>query len=115
MGMELQMLTWSIVLGLVQLVIAATLATQQRGLAWNAGPRDGTPLPLTGVAARMDRAMLAVFALQRTDAHTALGAQLYFWGRVVYVPLYGAGIPYARTIAWAVSLVGLLYVLFALF
>jgi uncharacterized MAPEG superfamily protein len=129
MGMELQMLAWSIVLGLVQLAITASLATSQRGLAWNAGPRDGTPLPLTGVAARMDRAMhnfletfpffaaavLAVVALQRADAHTALGAQMYFWGRVVYVPLYAAGIPYVRTVAWAVATVGLVYVLLALF
>jgi len=114
---------------LLQLFIAASLSTAQRGLAWNAGPRDGVPLALTGVAARMDRAMhnfletfvffaaavLAVVALQRASPGTALGAQLYFWGRVAYVPLYAAGIPYLRTVAWAVSLFGLLKVLFALF
>lgn len=129
MSVEMQMLAWAIVLGLVQLFVAASLSTAQRGLAWNAGPRDGVPLALTGVAARMDRAMhnfletfpffvaavLAVAVLQRANAGTALGAQLYFWGRVAYVPLYAAGIPYLRTIAWAVSLVGLLKVLFALF
>jgi uncharacterized MAPEG superfamily protein len=129
MGIELQMLAWAVVLGLVQLAIAASLATGQRGLAWNAGPRDGTPLPLTGVAGRMDRSfnnfmetfpffvavVLAVVSLQRTDAHTALGAQMYFWGRVVYVPLYAAGIPYVRTLAWAVATFGLVYVLLALF
>jgi len=129
MGVEMQMLVWAIVLGLLQLFVAATLSTAQRGLAWNAGPRDGVPQALTGVAARMDRALhnfletfpffvaavLAVMILQRANASTALGAQLYFWGRVAYVPLYAAGIPYARTIAWAVALVGLLKVLFALF
>jgi uncharacterized MAPEG superfamily protein len=129
MGVELQMLSWAVVLGLLQLVIAATLGTQQRGLAWNAGARDGEPKPLTGVAARMDRALknfletfaffaaavLAVVATQHTSAHTALGAQLYFWGRVVYVPLYAAGTPYVRTLAWAVSIAGLLMVLLALF
>ena len=129
MGVELQMLSWAVVLGLVQLVVAATLGTQQRGLAWNAGARDGEPKPLTGVAARMDRALknfletfaffaaavLAVVATQHTSAHTALGAQLYFWGRVVYVPLYAAGTPYVRTLAWAVSMAGLLMVLLALF
>ena len=42
---------------------------------------------------------------------TALGAQLYFWARVVYVPLYLAGIPYLRSLAWAVSVAGVLMVL----
>lgn len=129
MGYELQLLACAVGLGLLQLFIAATLSTAQRGLAWNAGPRDGTPKELTGVAGRMDRAMknfletfpffavavLAVVVAQRTNASTALGAQLYLWGRVAYIPLYAVGIPYLRTIAWAVSLVGLLKVLFALY
>jgi uncharacterized MAPEG superfamily protein len=129
MGFELQLLACAIGLGLLQLFIAATLSTAQRGLAWNAGPRDGTPKELTGMAARMDRALknfletfpffvaavLAVVAAERTSAGTALGAQLYLWGRVAYVPLYAAGIPYLRTVAWAVALVGLLKILFALY
>jgi uncharacterized MAPEG superfamily protein len=129
MGVELQMLAWAIVLGLVHLAIQATLATQQRGLDWNAGPRDGVPAPLTGVAARIDRALhnfretfgffaaavLAVVILQKTSAHTALGAQIYFWARVAYVPLYAAGIPYLRTLVWATATVGLVMVLLALF
>ena len=129
MGTELQMLVWSVVLGLAQIMVTATLSTQQRGLAWNAGARDVTPPPLTGVAARMDRALrnfletfaffavavLAVIATQRSNAHTVLGAQLYFWGRLVYVPLYAAGIAYVRTLAWVVSIVGLVMVLLPLF
>ena len=129
MGVELQMLLWAIVLGLVQLMLGAALSTQQRGLAWNASARDGEPKPLTGVAARMDRALrnfletfgffaaavLAVVVAQRTSAHTAFGAQLYLWARVAYVPVYAAGIPYLRTLIWAVSLAGLLMVLLALF
>ncbi len=128
MSIELQMLVWSVLLGLAQIMIAATLSTQQRGLAWNAGPRDGIPTPLTGLAGRMDRALrnlletfpffvvavLAVLAAQRTNAHTALGAQIYFWARVAYVPLYAAGIPYLRTLVWAVSIAGLLMVLLPL-
>lgn len=129
MSIELQMLVWSVVLGLAQIMIAASLSTQQRGLAWNAGPRDGIPAPLTGVAGRMDRALrnlletfpffvvavLAVLTAQRTNAHTALGAQIYFWARVAYVPLYAVGIPYLRTLAWAASIAGLLMVLLPLF
>ena len=39
MEIELQMLVWSIVLGLVHVLVAATLMTQQRGLRWNAESR----------------------------------------------------------------------------
>ena len=129
MEIELQMLVWSIVLGLVHVLVAATLMTQQRGLRWNASPRDGVAAPLTGVAARVDRAfrnfletfpffaaaVLAVVATQRTDADTALGAQLYFWARLAYVPIYAAGIPYLRTAVWAVGLWGIVKLLSALF
>lgn len=129
MTIELQMLAWAIALGLVQLVLDAALMTQQRGLKWNTGARDGDPAALTGAAARIRRAfrnfletfpffaaaVLAVVATGRTSADTALGAQLYFWARVAYVPLYAAGIPYVRTLAWAVSLWGLIKVLAALF
>ena len=127
--MELQMLASAVVLGLVQLAVAASLSTQQRGLMWNAGPRDGEPKPLTGVAARMDRALknfletfpffavavLAVLVTGRSNGDTAMGAQLYFWARVAYVPLYAAGIPFLRTVAWAASLVGLVMMLKPLF
>ena len=43
MSMELKMLAWSIVLGLLQVALAATLTTGQRGFAWGTGARDGTP------------------------------------------------------------------------
>ena len=125
MGIEMKMLVWAMVLGLVQIGIAATLGTQQRGLGWNVGARDGVPVPLTGVAGRLDRAsrnfqetfpffaaaVLAVVAMQAGNEQTALGAQLYFWGRVAYFPVYAMGISYVRTAIWAVSLAGLLMVL----
>ena len=129
MTIEIQMLAWSIVLGLLQILLAATFMTRQRGLKWNAGARDGQASPLSGVAARMERAsrnfletfpffmaaVLAVVLTQRTSPETALGAQVYFWARLAYVPLYAAGIPYVRTLVWAVSLWGLLQEVWALF
>jgi uncharacterized MAPEG superfamily protein len=33
----------------------------------------------------------------KTNAATALGAQLFFWARLVYVPVYIIGIPWLRT------------------
>lgn len=56
MPIELQMLGWSAALGLAYVLIAAGFSTYQRDLKWNAGNRDGEPKPLTGMAARVDRA-----------------------------------------------------------
>ena len=128
MGVELKFLAWTVVLGFVQLLLAATLATAQRGTKWNVGPRDGVPGPLGGAAGRAERAfrnfletfaffaaaVLAVVAAGRTDAWTALGVQVYLWARLVYVPLYLAGIPYLRSLAWAVSIGGIVLVLWPL-
>ena len=44
MSTEMQMLVWSIVLGLAQLAIAASFNTGQRGLAWGVGARDAQVL-----------------------------------------------------------------------
>ncbi|MEO9078298.1 MAG: MAPEG family protein, partial [Rhodanobacter sp.] len=60
-------------------------------------------------------AVLLALALQRHDNMTVLGAQLYFWARLAYVPLYAAGIPYLRTLVWAASIAGIVLVLIALF
>lgn len=129
MGIELQMLAWTIVLGLVHLFLDATMKTSERGLAWNASARDGEARPLGPVAGRVNRAwqnfletfpmfaaaVLAVALAERTGERTALGAQLYFWARVAYIPLYAAGIPYLRSLVWGVSLAGLVMVLSGLF
>lgn len=129
MTIELTMLAWSVVLGLAYVLLAAGLATLQRGLKWNAGNRDGEVKPLTGVAARAERAsrnfletfvffaaaVLAVALAHRNTVHTALGAQVYFWARVAYWPVYAAGIPYLRTLIWIAAFWGLLQVLEALF
>ncbi len=46
---------------------------------------------------------------------TVLGAQLYFWSRLIYVPIYALGIPYLRTLVWTVSMVGIVLLLIPLF
>lgn len=129
MSIELRMLSWSIVLGIVQILIAATFATRQRGLMWNVGARDGVPAPLSGIAGRFDRAsnnfletfvffaaaVLMLTFLQKGSEHTSLAAQLYFWARVAYLPAYALGVPFLRTAIWAVSLAGLLMLVTALF
>jgi uncharacterized MAPEG superfamily protein len=128
MSLELKMLVWSIVLGLIHVAIAATLSTQQRGTSWNIGNREGEPALLTGMAGRADRALrnfletfaffaaavLAVMITAKYSGQTARGVQLYFWARVVYLPVYLIGIPYLRTLVWVVSVVGIVLVLVGL-
>jgi uncharacterized MAPEG superfamily protein len=43
-----------------------------------------------------------------------MGAQVYFWGRVAYVPLYAFGIRQIRSLVWLVSTAGLLAIFVAL-
>jgi uncharacterized MAPEG superfamily protein len=53
---------------------------------------------------------ILVLVAQIANIHTGmtlLGAQLFFWGRVAHAVIYIAGIAWARTIAWAVSVAGL--------
>jgi uncharacterized MAPEG superfamily protein len=128
MPIELQLLVWSGILALVQMIVAALGAQTQVGLPVLAGNRESVP-PLTGWARRATRAHvnmlenLVVFAIFVLVAHaagrlnemTVLGAQLFFWARLAYAIVYLAGIPWLRTAIWAVSLVGMLMVGLQLF
>jgi uncharacterized MAPEG superfamily protein len=124
---EIQMLLWSIVLGLVQLVIATALANWDQGLPYNLSPRDLPPPPVKVITGRLLRAfhnfretfvyfavaVLVVTVLGKSSPMSVMGAMLYFWARIVYVPVYALGIPVARTIVWTVSVIGIVMVLTA--
>ena len=124
-SIEIQMLCWSLVLGLVQLVISTTLSVKDLGLPYASGPRDTPPPPVKVITGRFLRgfhnfretfvyfavSVLLITILNKTSSTTALGAQLYFWARLLYVPVYAAGIPVARTAVWTVSVIGLVMVL----
>src|SRR5579859_7251765 len=124
MPLELKFLVWSVALTLVQVVVAATGAILQVGLVPLAGNREGLP-QIEGWAGRALRAhrnmlenlvlfaalVLTAQAAGRTGAMTALGAQLFFWARVAYAPIYIIGIPWLRTAVFGVSAAGLLIIL----
>jgi uncharacterized MAPEG superfamily protein len=128
MPIELKLLIWTIVLGFVQLFIVAGAFTAKNGIIYGASPRDTPPKPLDGVGGRFKRAfdnlletfplfaaaVLAGVASQRLNGTTAWGAHLYFWSRVAYVPLYAAGIPFARSAVWLLSVLGIFLVLFGI-
>jgi len=129
MTIEIRMLACSIILGIVYVLVSASLTTARRGLAWNVGNRDAEMAHLLGPAGRAQRAnhnfletfaffaaaVLAVVLTHSNNERTALGAQLYFWARLIYLPVYIIGIPYLRSLVWTVSFVGILMVVAALF
>ena len=51
-------------------------------------------------------AVLAVHVLNRGDSITAIACALYFFSRLVHYVVYAAGIPVARTLAFAGGWVG---------
>ena len=120
---ELMYLVWSAALTFVLVLIAVSGATLQVGLPTLADNREGLP-KMTGWAGRAQRAHLnmleslilfavLVFVAQLAGIHNAttlLGAQLFFWGRVAHAAVYIAGIPWLRTAAWGVSVVGLVLI-----
>ena len=128
MTFELTVLGWTLVLALVQVLLPAAWRNRETGLAYNAGPRDEDGPPVGRVTARLRRAQnnlfetLPLFAAAVPIAHvagregalTAWGVSLYLGARIVYVPLYACGVPYLRSLAWVVSVGGLLLVLAAL-
>ncbi len=126
---EITMLLWSVVLGLVQILIASMAVNKDVGLPYNLSSRDEPAPPISKVAGRLLRAsanfretfglfavsVILVALLHRQNATSAIGAQIYFWARLVYVPVYALGIPVVRTLLWALSIAGLVMVLLAAF
>lgn len=129
MPTEINILAWAAVLLIVHIFAAVHLKTRQYGAKWNMGARDEAQPPLNPLAGRLQRAqanfletlpiaiiaLLGVVVANRTGASTALGGWIWLGARIVYLPLYAAGIPVIRTLAFAVSLVGLAMVLKPLF
>lgn len=128
MPVEFTLLGASLVLAIVHLLAAAQVKTKQYGATWNMGARDETLPPISPLGGRLARAqanlletlplfigaLLGAAFLNRLGWKTELGAHLYFWGRLVYLPLYAMGIPKVRTIVWMISAIGLLLTIWAL-
>jgi uncharacterized MAPEG superfamily protein len=126
---EFIMLAFTLVLALIQIGWAAMARTAELGVKWNAGPRDAEAPPPGKLAGRLMRAQsnlfetLPLFAAAVIMAHIAgkdgsltfLGTHLYFFARLVYLPLYALGVPYIRSLVWLVAAAGLVMVIAALF
>ncbi|MBV8408989.1 MAG: MAPEG family protein, partial [Alphaproteobacteria bacterium] len=51
--------------------------------------------------------VLIVAVTNKANATTAAGAAIFFWARLAYAVIYLIGIPWLRTLAWAVSVIGM--------
>ena len=128
MSPDLKYLLFSVVLAFVQVLIAAMAAQGQVGLVPLAGNRDNLP-ELTGIAGRAKRAhlnmienlvlfaalVLIAAAAGKANAATAMGAAIFFWARLAHAIIYLIGIPWLRTLAWAVSVIGMIIIAVQLF
>lgn len=114
---ELVVINWA-------LLMAASLikarAWKPSGMSAALGNRDDMP-ECTGFPARTERAarnmlenmvlftalVLVVSAGAVHSPTVELGARIFFWARILYIPIYMIGIPVARTAVYAISVVGM--------
>jgi uncharacterized MAPEG superfamily protein len=114
---ELAVINWA-------LIVAASLikskAWKPSGLMAAMGNREQA-VDCTGFPARTERAarnmlenmvLFSALALAASvggvaDPHVDLGARIFYWARLVYIPIYMVGIPVARTAVWAISVIGM--------
>lgn len=123
---ELLTLTLAALLQVLQFVAYSIAAQRQVGPRYALGPRD-EPRVLTGVAARLQRAMtnhfeglalftIAVAVITISDQSTALTAACgwaYLVARVLYVPAYAFGLTPWRSYIWMIGLLATLLMLLA--
>jgi uncharacterized MAPEG superfamily protein len=121
-----QALVWSGILTFLMLLAASLI----RAEAWTPpgflvalGNRENLPAPV-GLAGRADRAArnmleaMVLLAAAVLAAHiagkasqAATGATIFFWARLVFWPVYLAGIVYLRTAVWFVGVIGLILII----
>lgn len=128
MTAELSALAWGCVLAFVHIFAAVRAKTAQYGSAWNMGARDEDlppPRPLVGRLTRAQAnyfetfpiaaaAILMLSVAELETARTAIGAWLWLGARIVYLPLYAAGIRFVRTAAFLASVIGIAMMLWPL-
>jgi uncharacterized MAPEG superfamily protein len=123
MTLDLVLLAWTVALALIQALVALGGMSSQVSLATLAGNREVVPA-ITGWPGRAIRAhrnmmeslplfialVLVAHLARRTDAITLFGSELFFWSRLAYAIIYVAGLPWLRSFAWLVSVIGLLLI-----
>lgn len=125
MSIELTLLVWSTVVFALYLGAQSTLYRVQHGVKFANTARDneGPPNVLTARAEKALRNFLETYGVfialavatelsGRSDALTVWGAQIWFWCRILYLPLYLFGVVNIRSLVWFVSAIGLALMFF---
>ena len=128
MTSELMSLTWVITLSAVMWVPYIFNTIMVQGLTNAVGYPDN-PKPLSPWAQRMKKAhynavenlvmfaalVLMLHVLGISNATTVMACNVYFWARLVHYLVYTAGIPWLRTLSFAVAWICILALLWQLF
>lgn len=127
MSIEIEILAAAGGLALLLTLIQATRNVFLLGLTTAAGNQHNIA-PWEGWNDRLNRALrnlieaiaiyapiaIAVYVLGVGNEISALGAEIFFGARLVHAVVYTAGIPWVRTTAWFVGVIGILMVASAL-
>lgn len=129
MNALLELVVYTAILTFVSILLGAFLRNREwtsEGLQAALSNRDNLPAP-TPLGGRAERAaannieallLFTPIALVANAAGMAtealLGAQIFFWARVAYLPIYLAGIVYLRSLVWGVGVLGLAMMVIAL-
>jgi len=127
MTTELTYLVWAVALTIVQVLVASSGAMTQIALPVLAGNREAAVegRGWVGRAQRAHRNMLESLVLfaalvlvahvaGKDNAMTALGAAIFFYGRLAYAVIYWIGMAWVRTLVWCVAVAGLVLILLQL-
>ncbi len=125
MTFELHILTAGCLLALVHIFAAVGAKTRQYGRAWNFGARDEIPEPPSPLVGRLDRAqanfletfpvftaaILIVSIAGSENILSRAGALLWLAMRLIYLPVYAAGVPKVRSAIFMTSVAAILAIL----
>ena len=122
MLIEFTALTWGALLGAIHIFLAVRQKIRQYGPNWSMGPRDEIVPPPTPVLGRLMRAQsnyfetfpivaAGVLMLGLTGLNTrwtAIASLVWLTARIVYLPLYVAGVRNIRTFSFMISVVAII-------
>lgn len=128
MTLEMTYLLWSTILTFVLIMIPAGDALLKNGADTQAGARDNVPEPsvFNKRASRLSTNMLENMVLfaslvlianaaNVSTENTVLGAQVFFYARLIHAVIYLAGWPKIRPLVWLISVIGMGMIAVALF
>jgi uncharacterized MAPEG superfamily protein len=125
MPIELKILAWGCLLGLVHIFAAIRVKTWQYGRKWNTSARDEALPPPEAIVGRLARAqanyfetfpimaaaILIISLAGLSTRWTEIGSITWLAARAAYLPVYALGIPGLRSALFMISFVCLVMTL----